>query len=105
MNDGRSRAATGDRAAGEIKSVVDRHGIDELRTDRRDQLDDLVRRLRKKDRHRIVDAALGKFIDAEQLKPYQAELIRMQAHLEASGRKIIILFDGRDASGRSPVGG
>jgi polyphosphate kinase 2 len=100
MNDSHGHDLVGERSAAKIKKVVDRHGLDELRTDRRDQLDDLVKRLRKKDRHKIVDAALGKFVDAEQLKPYQAELIRMQAHLEASGRKVIILFDGRDASGK-----
>jgi len=34
------------------------------------------------------------------LKPYQAELIKLQRHLEASKRKVIILFEGRDASGK-----
>lgn len=34
------------------------------------------------------------------MKPYQAELIKMQYHLEKTGKKMIILFDGRDASGK-----
>ena len=34
------------------------------------------------------------------LKPYQAELILMQKYLEQSKRRIIILFEGRDASGK-----
>jgi polyphosphate kinase 2 len=34
------------------------------------------------------------------LKPYQAELIRMQKYLEESKRRLIILFEGRDASGK-----
>ena len=34
------------------------------------------------------------------LKPYQAELILMQKYLERSKRRIIILFEGRDASGK-----
>jgi len=34
------------------------------------------------------------------LKPFQAELIRLQQHLEKSNKKIIIIFEGRDASGK-----
>ncbi len=36
----------------------------------------------------------------EMLKPYQAELIKLQQCLEDSGRKMIILFEGRDAAGK-----
>ncbi|MDJ0973058.1 MAG: polyphosphate kinase 2 [Planctomycetota bacterium] len=63
-------------------------------------VDRLRKALKSKDRKRIVDAALDKFVLSEQLKPYQAELIRLQFHLEQTGRKLIILFDGRDASGK-----
>jgi polyphosphate kinase 2 len=35
-----------------------------------------------------------------ELKPFQAELIRMQKYLEESKRRMIILFEGRDASGK-----
>lgn len=48
----------------------------------------------------IVKASLLKYYHAEELKPYQAELIKMQYHLERTGKKMIILFDGRDASGK-----
>jgi polyphosphate kinase 2 len=34
------------------------------------------------------------------LKPYQAELIRMQQHLEDTGSRMLILFEGRDAAGK-----
>jgi len=34
------------------------------------------------------------------LKPYQAELIKLQRHLEKTKKKMVILFDGRDASGK-----
>jgi len=38
---------------------------------------------------------------AEQaLKPYQAELIKLQKHLEANHQKMTILFEGRDAAGK-----
>jgi len=55
-----------------------------------------------KDTHKeeIVEAMLLKYYNSEELKPYQAELIKMQAHLERVGKKMIILFDGRDASGK-----
>ena len=55
-----------------------------------------------KERHKeeIVKASLIKYYKAQELKPYQAELIKMQAHLERTGKKMIILFDGRDASGK-----
>ena len=56
--------------------------------------------LTKRDRDRILGAALESFVEAEALKPYQAELIKMQEHLERKGKKVIILFDGRDASGK-----
>ena len=36
----------------------------------------------------------------ESLKPYQAELIRMQQYLERTGTRMIILFEGRDAAGK-----
>ncbi|MGB5744014.1 MAG: polyphosphate kinase 2 [Sedimenticolaceae bacterium] len=36
----------------------------------------------------------------EDLKPYQAELIRLQQYLEKTRRRMIILFEGRDAAGK-----
>jgi polyphosphate kinase 2 len=36
----------------------------------------------------------------EDLKPYQSELIRLQQHLEQTRRRMIILFEGRDAAGK-----
>ena len=60
----------------------------------------IVKVLKKKDKNEIVQAVLEKFYNAEELKPYQAELIKMQHHLERTGKKMVILFDGRDASGK-----
>lgn len=34
------------------------------------------------------------------LKPYQAELIKLQKYLEITNKKMIILFEGRDAAGK-----
>ncbi len=60
----------------------------------------LVAKLKTGQRRAIVESALTTYLEAEELKPYQAELIKMQAHLEKTGRKAIILFDGRDAAGK-----
>jgi polyphosphate kinase 2 len=43
---------------------------------------------------------LNKSHQERSLKPYQAELILMQKYLETSKRRMIILFEGRDASGK-----
>jgi polyphosphate kinase 2 len=56
--------------------------------------------LKKKDKDIILETAFEKYYNSEELKPYQAELIKLQRHLERVGRKMIILFDGRDASGK-----
>ena len=36
----------------------------------------------------------------QKLKPYQAELIKLQKYLEDTNQKVIILFEGRDAAGK-----
>ncbi len=36
----------------------------------------------------------------QSLKPYQAELIKMQQFMDNTGKRMIILFEGRDASGK-----
>ncbi len=36
----------------------------------------------------------------KQLEPYQVELLKLQRHLESNGRKMIVVFEGRDAAGK-----
>jgi len=48
----------------------------------------------------ILKEALENHQHSEELKLYQAELIKLQRHLEKTGKKMVILFDGRDASGK-----
>ena len=38
-------------------------------------------------------------LEAE-LKPFQAELLKLQRHLEETDRRMIVLFEGRDAAGK-----
>jgi polyphosphate kinase len=47
-----------------------------------------------------AEKALSRRQQEQSMKPYQAELIRMQQYLEETGRRMIILFEGRDASGK-----
>lgn len=56
--------------------------------------------LKKKDKDVILESALEKYFNKEELIPYQAELIKLQQHLEKTGKKMVITFDGRDASGK-----
>jgi polyphosphate kinase 2 len=36
----------------------------------------------------------------QSLKPYQVELLKMQQHLETTNRRMIVVFEGRDAAGK-----
>lgn len=58
--------------------------------------DDAETSQRKKDRKK----AYRKFQQEEELKPFQAELIKLQQYLEESKQRMIILFEGRDAAGK-----
>jgi len=55
-------------------------------------------------RHRLDDNKVKKivsnYIREQQLKPFQAELIQMQKHLERTRQRMLILFEGRDAAGK-----
>ncbi|HEY9052667.1 MAG TPA: polyphosphate kinase 2, partial [Gammaproteobacteria bacterium] len=52
------------------------------------------------ERKRLRNKAFRKFQQEEELKPFQAELIKMQQHLEQTKKRMIILFEGRDAAGK-----
>ncbi len=50
--------------------------------------------------HKDSRKAVRRYRREQILKPYQAELIRLQQYLEVSGTRMIILFEGRDAAGK-----
>lgn len=52
-----------------------------------EETDDVERLIRRKNK------------DLE-LAPYQVELLKMQTHLEAHNKRMIVLFEGRDAAGK-----
>jgi polyphosphate kinase len=60
--------------------------------------------LQLREDHRLLKSdnrkGIRRFRREEELKPYQAELIKMQKYLEENNRRMIIIFEGRDASGK-----
>ena len=54
----------------------------------------------KEFREKILEHSVQRYIEKVELMPYQAELIKLQRHIEKYKQKMIILFDGRDASGK-----
>jgi len=47
-----------------------------------------------------VESIITKYLQEKELKPYQAELIKLQKHLEKRSQRMIILFEGRDAAAK-----
>jgi polyphosphate kinase 2 len=47
-----------------------------------------------------VERIIIKSMQEKELKPYQAELIKLQKHLDNTKQRMIILFEGRDAAGK-----
>ncbi len=64
-------------------------------------LDELINTFKKAKSEKTSENKAGQKRKNEQkLKPYQAELIKLQRHLEETNQKMIILFEGRDAAGK-----
>jgi polyphosphate kinase 2 len=84
--------------AGMVDDSIELNGhrasIEEVMAEYR-KLEEQVGNLRKDNRK-----AVRRYRREEELKPYQAELIRLQQYLEATGTRMIILFEGRDAAGK-----
>ncbi|NWF38032.1 polyphosphate kinase 2 [Mariprofundus sp. NF] len=47
-----------------------------------------------------VESIITKYLQERELKPYQAELIKLQQHLDKTNQRMIILFEGRDAAAK-----
>ncbi len=64
-------------------------------------LEELIGGYKKsKSEKKSKNKAQQKRADEQKLKPYQAELIKLQRYLEETNQKMIILFEGRDAAGK-----
>ena len=53
-----------------------------------------------KSEYKFASKAVRKRREEQELKPYQAELIKLQKYIEDTNQKMIILFEGRDAAGK-----
>jgi len=62
---------------------------------RMERLEQENRRLKKE-----KSKALKRYRKTEELKPFEVELIKLQQQLERDDRRMIILFEGRDAAGK-----
>ena len=49
---------------------------------------------------KLKKKAVRRYLREEELKPFQAELLGVQRYLEEHQRRMIILFEGRDAAGK-----
>jgi polyphosphate kinase 2 len=87
-------------SAAQARDVIKNIGLDISSEELDKRLRKILSVLKRKDKNEIIEAVLEKYYNSEELKPYQAELIKMQRHLERTGKKMVILFDGRDASGK-----
>lgn len=47
-----------------------------------------------------AEKLLRKHNQEKELEPYQVELLKLQAHLELENKRMIVLFEGRDAAGK-----
>ncbi len=64
-------------------------------------IDELIKTYQNsKERKKKECKADRKYKQEQELKPYQAELIKLQDYLEQTNKKMIILFEGRDAAGK-----
>jgi polyphosphate kinase 2 len=87
-------------AAGQARKAVSKVEPILKSVDPKRQIREIQDHLKKREKEEIIKEALKFHYETEELKPYQSELIRMQRYLEKSGKKMVILFDGRDASGK-----
>jgi polyphosphate kinase 2 len=87
-------------AAGQVRKAVSKVEPILKSVDPKRQIREIQDHLKKREKEEIIKEALKFHYETEELKPYQSELIRMQRYLEKSGKKMVILFDGRDASGK-----
>ncbi len=72
---------------------------DKVKTDDLIEEFQILKRKRAK-KEKYTQKAIKKLKEIDELKVYQAELIKLQNHLELTDKKMMILFEGRDASGK-----
>ena len=63
-------------------------------------LNDLIEMYKQNKDDDFSKKAVQRRKEEKELKPYQAELIKLQKYIEDNEQKMIILFEGRDAAGK-----
>jgi polyphosphate kinase 2 len=94
-------------AAGQKGATMNEKSIYAVYEGQQVPLDDLLQnyeQLRQQEAKNFSDDFVRDAVNgarmADELKPYQAELLRLQNYLEETQKRIIILFEGRDAAGK-----
>lgn len=82
----------------ENKMVVDSIELEKLKEEN-NALKEILGDYKKLDKN-ILEDGIRKIYELEELKHYQIELIKLQNYLEKENKRMIILFEGRDASGK-----
>jgi len=82
-----------------MKNITTRK-VTDTETKTSQSLDCMIEFLKDYDDCDFLQKSIIKAYQYKELESYQKELIKLQHHLEKSGKKIIILFEGRDASGK-----
>ncbi len=67
--------------------------------DKNNELISILGNYKNLDSH-VLKEGIQKIYDLEELKKYQIELIKLQNYLESNSKRMIIVFEGRDASGK-----
>ena len=78
----RNQRIANSRHVANIREIIKGIGEGDNSEDHTESAQSLVTQLKSKQRKAIVESALASHLQDEGLKPYQAELIKMQNHLE-----------------------
>lgn len=80
----------------EIKNLIEEN---ERLIEEAQRIKDVLGDYKSLDPH-VFAEGIQKIYDLEELKKYQIELIKLQNYLESQNKRMIIIFEGRDASGK-----
>ncbi len=102
MAEEKKQSKTGEKTTADLSVVDSKKPAPQIEDKRQDKLESQIQQLKKSVAQLKAEKskALRQFSREEELKPYQAELIKMQQYLEKTSTRMIILFEGRDAAGK-----
>ncbi|RBQ32407.1 polyphosphate kinase 2 [Arcobacter sp. FW59] len=98
IKDTKLPAKTSSKVLKEVPKKPVNNRLEELQ-DENKYLKSLLGDYKKLDKE-VLNEGVQKIYDLQSLKPYQIELIKLQDWLEKVNKRMIIIFEGRDASGK-----